>query len=61
LEPPWTSHINIQDIGIALSISETIRNVFNGAETLRLPRGNIGSSKDLANPNNHFLMFQNTS
>ena len=47
------THSNIQDIGIALSISETIRNVFNGAETLAISaRGNIGSSKDLANPNN---------
>lgn len=47
------THSNIQDIGIALSISETIRNVFKGAETLELSaRGNIGSSKDLANPNN---------
>jgi outer membrane protein assembly factor BamA len=47
------THSNIQDIGIALSISETIRNVFNGAETLEISaRGNIGSSKDLANPNN---------
>ena len=45
------THSNIQDIGIAGSISETIRNVFNGAETLEISaRGNIGSSKDLANP-----------
>ncbi|MGO4817851.1 translocation and assembly module lipoprotein TamL [Flavobacterium sp. W22_SRS_FP1] len=50
------THSNIQDIGIALSISETIRNVFNGAETLELSaRGNIGSSKDLANPNNQLF------
>jgi hypothetical protein len=50
------THSNIQDIGIALSISETIRNVFNGAETLEASvRGNIGSSKDLANPNNQFF------
>jgi outer membrane protein assembly factor BamA len=50
------THSNIQDIGIALSVSETIRNVFNGAETLELSaRGNIGSSKDLANPNNQFF------
>jgi hypothetical protein len=34
LEPHWYYHPNIQDIGIALSVSETIRNVFNGAETL---------------------------
>ncbi len=50
------THSNIQDIGIALSLSETIRNVFNGAETLEISgRGNIGASKDLANPNNNFF------
>lgn len=50
------THSNIQDIGIAGSISETIRNVFNGAETLELSaRGNIGSSKDLANPESKFF------
>jgi hypothetical protein len=53
------THSNIQDIGIALSVSETIR-VFNGAETLEASvRGNIGASRDLANPNNRFLTFQN--
>ncbi len=50
------THSNIQDIGIAGSISETIRNVFNGAETLEISaRGNIGSSKDLANPDSKFF------
>ena len=50
------THSNIQDIGIGLSVSETIRNVFNGAETLEIgARGNIGSSKDLANPKNNFF------
>ena len=50
------THSNIQDVGIGLSVSETIRNVFNGAETLELgARGNIGSSKDLANPKNNFF------
>jgi outer membrane protein assembly factor BamA len=50
------THSNIQDIGIAFSPSLTIRNVFNGAETLEISgRGNIGSSKDLANPNNQFF------
>ncbi|MGO4905639.1 translocation and assembly module lipoprotein TamL [Flavobacterium sp. W20_MBD1_R3] len=50
------THSNIQDFGIGLSVSETIRNVFNGAETLELAaRGNIGSSQDLANPNNNFF------
>ncbi len=55
----WTTditHSNIQTVGIALSLSRTIRNVFNGAETLEISgRGNIGSSKDLANPNNSFF------
>ncbi|TDD99215.1 translocation and assembly module lipoprotein TamL [Flavobacterium cellulosilyticum] len=50
------THSNIQDIGIAASITETIRNVFNGAETLEISaRGNIGASKDLANPQNNFF------
>ncbi|WP_026708288.1 translocation and assembly module lipoprotein TamL [Flavobacterium frigidarium] len=50
------THSNIQDIGISFSPSLTIRNVFNGAETLSLSgRANIGSSKDLANPNNQFF------
>jgi hypothetical protein len=50
------THSNIQDVGIAASLSETIRNVFNGAETLELSaRGNIGSSKDLANPQDNFF------
>jgi outer membrane protein assembly factor BamA len=50
------THSNIQDIGIGLSVAETIRNVFNGAETIEIAaRGNIGSSKDLANPNNTFF------
>ena len=50
------THSNIQDFGIGLSVSETIRNVFNGAETLEIAaRGNIGASKDLANPKNNFF------
>ena len=50
------THSNIQDFGIGLSVSETIRNVFNGAETLEIAaRGNIGASKDLANPRNNFF------
>lgn len=50
------THSNIQDIGVALNLSETIRNVFNGAETLEISgRGNIGASKDLANPKNNFF------
>jgi outer membrane protein assembly factor BamA len=50
------THSNIQDIGIAGSASLSIRNVFNGAETLEIAgRANIGSSKDLANPDNQFF------
>ena len=50
------THSNIQDFGVGLSVSETIRNVFNGAETLEIAaRGNIGASKDLANPKNNFF------
>jgi hypothetical protein len=50
------SHSNIQDFGIGASIFETIRNVFNGAETLDISaRANVGSSKDLANPNDRFF------
>jgi outer membrane protein assembly factor BamA len=50
------THSNIQDIGIAGSLTETVRNVFNGAETFELSaRGNIGSSKDLANPESTFF------
>jgi outer membrane protein assembly factor BamA len=44
------SHSNVEDIGITASVTETIRNVFNGAETLEISaRDNIGSSEDLAN------------
>lgn len=50
------THSNIQDIGIAGSVSQSIRNVFNGAETLEIAaRANIGSSKDLANPDSQFF------
>lgn len=50
------THSNIQDIGIAASVSQTIRNIFNGAETLEISaRGNIGSSKELSNPQNNFF------
>jgi hypothetical protein len=50
------THSNIQTFGIALSPSISVRNVFNGAETLALSgRANIGSSKDLANPDNTFF------
>ncbi len=50
------THSNIQDIGIGGSASLTIRNVFNGAETLEFSgRGNVGSSRDLATTNNNFF------
>lgn len=50
------THSNIQDFGIGASISQTIRNVFSRAETLEISaRLNIGSSKDMANPNNNFF------
>ncbi|MEK8179414.1 BamA/TamA family outer membrane protein [Flavobacterium buctense] len=50
------THSNIQDFGISGNTFLAIRNVFNGAETFELGfRGNIGSSKDLANPNNTFF------
>ena len=50
------THSNIQDFGIAATTSLTIRNIFNGAETFEIAaRGNIGSSKDLANPKDVFF------
>ncbi|MGM8361482.1 BamA/TamA family outer membrane protein [Flavobacterium sp. ARAG 55.4] len=50
------THSNIQDIGISFSPSLSIRNIFNGAETFEIStRANIGSSRDLANPNNQFF------
>ncbi|MFM2229997.1 MAG: outer membrane protein assembly factor BamA, partial [Bacteroidota bacterium] len=50
------THSNIQDFGISGNTSLGIRNVFNGAETFEIGfRGNVGASKDLANPNNTFF------
>ena len=50
------THSNIQDFGISFTPALTIRNIFNGAETLEIStRANVGSSKDLANPNNQFF------
>ena len=47
---------NIQDFGITGNASVLIRNVFNGAETFEIGfRGNTGSSKYLANPDNTFF------
>lgn len=49
-------HSNIQDFGLAGNASFSIRNIFNGAETFEIgARGNIGSSQDLANPDNTFF------
>ncbi|MGC4040068.1 MAG: BamA/TamA family outer membrane protein [Flavobacterium sp.] len=50
------THSNIQDFGISGNTFLGIRNVFNGAETFEIGfRGNIGASKDMANPNNNFF------
>lgn len=50
------THSNIQDVGIEGNIGFSVRNVFKGAEILQLGlRGNIGSSRDLANPDNVFF------
>lgn len=50
------THSNIQDFGISGSLSFGIRNIFNGAETFEIAtRGNIGASKDLANPDDRFF------
>jgi hypothetical protein len=50
------THSNIQDVGVNLSISTTLRNVFRGAETLNIAlRGNIASSKELSNPDDVFF------
>ncbi len=50
------THSNIQDFGISGNLSLTMRNIFRGAEILQLnTRGNIGSSKDLANPKDVFF------
>lgn len=50
------THSDIQQFGISGNTALSIRNVFNGAETFELGlRGNIGSSKDQANPNNTFF------
>lgn len=50
------THSSIQEFGIAASTYVSIRNVFNGAETLDISaKGNIGSSNDFANPNNIFF------
>ena len=50
------THSAIQDIGITASTAVSIRNIFQGAETLEISaRGNIGSSKEVAKNNNSFF------
>lgn len=50
------THSNIQDFGITGGMGFTFRNLFKGAEILEISgKGNIGSSQDLANPNNTFF------
>lgn len=50
------THSNIQEFGIEGNLNFSFRNVFRGAEVLQLGlRGSIGSSKDLANPNDVFF------
>ena len=50
------NHSNIQDFGITGNLSLTFRNLFRRAETLEITtRGNIGSSRDLPNPNGTFF------
>ncbi|UGS20789.1 translocation and assembly module lipoprotein TamL [Flavobacterium cyclinae] len=47
---------DIQEFGISARMAFTWRNLFKRAETFELSaRGNIGSSKDLANPNDVFF------
>ena len=50
------THSSIQDIGITASTAVSIRNIFQGSETLEISaRGNIGSSKEVAKINNSFF------
>lgn len=50
------THSNIQDFGIAAGVGLLFRNVFKGAEILEFSlKGNIGSSRQMNNPNNVFF------
>lgn len=50
------THSNIQDFGIEGNLNFSFRNIFRGAEILQLGlRGNIGSSREMANPNDVFF------
>lgn len=47
---------NIQEFGITGSMSVSFRNLFRGAEILEVSgRGNVGSSQDMANPDDTFF------
>lgn len=49
-------HSNIQDFGVLGTAGLTIRNLFKGAEILEISgKANIGSSRELANPNDVFF------
>ena len=49
-------HSNIQDFGILGTAGLTIRNLFKGAEILEISgKANIGSSRELANPDDVFF------
>lgn len=53
------SQSNIQTIGLSFNPSVLMRNVFGGAETLRLTAfGSIGASKDAANDQDRFFDIQ---
>jgi outer membrane protein assembly factor BamA len=50
------SHSNIQDVGIGIGGSLSIRNVFKGAEILELSlKNNLGASTDISQNNNQFF------
>ncbi|MDO4728714.1 MAG: BamA/TamA family outer membrane protein [Bacteroidota bacterium] len=50
------THSNIQDFGIEANASLSIRNIFRGAEMLQIAlKGNVGSSRKLANPDQVFF------
>ncbi|RVU91362.1 outer membrane protein assembly factor [Flavobacterium columnare] len=53
------THSNIQDFGITGNTSVLINNIFRGAEILEIGiKGNLGSSKDFANPKKLFFNIQ---
>ncbi|MFK7115419.1 outer membrane protein assembly factor [Flavobacterium oreochromis] len=53
------THSNIQDVGITGNTSVLINNIFRGAEILEIGiKGNLGSSKDFANPKKLFFNIQ---